>query len=123
MHFVACLVITVSVVSLVASRYLNYEEVNEISDAFPCHIPQPRAIEVEEIVGNKAFVYYPAYVVLHRCGNSGCCPDGTETCGPEHVDSVKLTVSYVDGYSMDKMVIEATNHTSCICVPKNANIK
>ncbi|KAF7266833.1 hypothetical protein GWI33_019861 [Rhynchophorus ferrugineus] len=115
--------LSLSVISVVAGRCIDYREVNEISEAFPCRVPQPRAISVPEITGKELIMYNPAYVVLHRCGGSGCCPNSNETCEPEDTEIVNLMVSYVNDDVMENVTIEATNHTSCACVQSNGTIK
>ncbi|XP_030760525.1 snake venom vascular endothelial growth factor toxin barietin-like isoform X2 [Sitophilus oryzae] len=83
-------------------------------------VPQPRAVSVSSLTGETTDIYDPPYVVLHRCGQSGCCPSEEQSCRPDKTVTVELEVkTWMD----EPLIIRAKNHTSCACLDTAGPIK
>lgn len=92
---------------------------------FPCSMPQPRAVPVEDLLTaglGPDEVFYPASTVLARCASSGCCSGPGQICAPIETRNVSLV--FMVRHSIDRQrdrhheIIHAPEHIKCACIDK-----
>lgn len=116
----------ISAVSMAPSDYKNnvklFRETQAKSSDFKCKHPQPKAVLISEVLGDKYQtdkIYMPYMTVLHRCNSTGCCQPGF-SCQPETFEIVKIGVKMESVISSRKkpsyLPVNALNHTSCACM-------
>ncbi|XP_020297086.1 vascular endothelial growth factor A-A-like [Pseudomyrmex gracilis] len=92
---------------------------------FPCSVPQPRAVPIEDLltVGlGPDEIFYPASTVLARCAGSGCCPEPKQICAPTEIRNISLV--FMVRHNIDRQrdrhheIIHAPEHIKCACIDK-----
>lgn len=82
-----------------------------------CSQPQPRAIcnfQAEIGASNSNQSFTPNCVIVHRCGQAGCCRRDGHKCEPS--DAHNVTLQFIRS-STHKTLQQLTfsNHTACEC--------
>ncbi|KAK4876819.1 hypothetical protein RN001_009325 [Aquatica leii] len=97
---------------------------------FPCEVPQPRSISVEELLGDQLDTSesaQPHTTVLHRCDSgTGCCSQKSQVCKVAQSEEVELHFFVTDTVRQRKSQFRefvVSNHTRCSCQSKKNDIK
>lgn len=102
----------------------------EVLKKFPCDLPQPRSISVDELLSDRLETFesaQPHTTVLHRCDSgTGCCSQKSQVCKVAQSEQVELHFYVTDTVRQRNSEFReflVTNHTRCSCQSKKNDIK
>ncbi|KAJ8922334.1 hypothetical protein NQ315_004277 [Exocentrus adspersus] len=99
---------------------------------FPCKDPQPRVLQLEDVVPENVLkdkyegvreMIRPTVTLLHRCNATGCCENFSDRCMPSSTTEVTLTFAIFHPSIHEFFKVKATNHTACACEVDEKYIK
>ncbi|XP_018575760.1 placenta growth factor-like [Anoplophora glabripennis] len=123
MHYIRVALLLSLSVAVRADLLLAYREHEALVKDYPCRDPQPRVVELEEVIGEDVLKeetngciekISPTVTMLHRCYSAGCCQNPYQKCMPVDTDDVTLTF-LITGDTIKYFEVTAVNHTRCGC--------